>query len=267
MADADPYLVATDMDGTVIPARDAPDDGGISELVDVLASRPGIVLAYVTGRHYESALGAMEQYGLPRPRALVCDVGTSVFFREGDVFEPDPDYRGMMDDSLGGGAIEDLDEALGALPGVRLQEPESQSEFKLSYYVEPADTQEAFRRAEEVVRKMEAFVTLVTSVDPITGLGLLDVLPAGVAKDTALEYLHAWSGLPRARVLYAGDSGNDRAALLSGFQAVLVGNADPRLKALVRREAEGAGIDHLVYQANASYARGVVEGGRHFGVW
>jgi hydroxymethylpyrimidine pyrophosphatase-like HAD family hydrolase len=82
----------------------------------------------------------------------------------------------------------------------------------------------------------------------------------------ALRYLHQQSGVDEQHLVYAGDSGNDRAALLAGYPAIVVGNADEALKKELTAESAARGIAERIYFAEQPYARGVLEGLRHFGI-
>ena len=68
-------------------------------------------------------------------------------------------------------------------------------------------------------------------------------------------------------MIYAGDSGNDRAAMLMGYRAVVVANAENSLKEDLRRASVDRGISECIYFARHPYARGVVEGCQHFGLF
>jgi HAD superfamily hydrolase (TIGR01484 family) len=63
-------------------------------------------------------------------------------------------------------------------------------------------------------------------VDPFEGQGLLDFLPRDVSKAYALKWWSDYHGVSHSDVVFAGDSGNDLAALTAGFCAILVANAD-----------------------------------------
>jgi hypothetical protein len=63
-----------------------------------------------------------------------------------------------------------------------------------------------------------------------------------------------------------GDSGNDRAALLSGARSVLVGNAPAHLRSDLREEARARRMDDRIYLAEEEGAEGVMEGLAHWGV-
>jgi len=259
-------LLASDLDGTLIPPPPVEGDGGIGKLRAALDVRD-VVLAYVTGRHLDLALEGIEAHDLPLPDMLVCDVGTSVFVRSGGRYEADSGYRDVMISATGGVELSSLSTRLLAVEGLRLQEPEKQTDFKLSYYLPGGEEGEVVAgRVADRLADSEASVNVVYSVDSVREIGLLDVLPAGVAKDTAVRYLHDRSGLPEERLVYAGDSGNDRAAMLSGFNVVVVGNATGPFRRSIRREADERGLGERVYLAEARYAAGVLEGCRHYGL-
>jgi HAD superfamily hydrolase (TIGR01484 family) len=277
-------LLATDLDGTVIPTpqggaggdggrRDGGTDAFREAFERPARARRGVVLAYVTGRHLSFALEGVAGAGLPGPDLLACDVGTSLYRPDEGAWSPDPerwradpDYRASMRAAMGGVDTGEIRRALAGTADLLPQEDEKQAEFKVSWYA-PAPP-----RLDGVVDAMRerlasvAPVELVASVDPSTGRGLIDVLPSGVAKDRALGFMRAELEVGPDATLYAGDSGNDRAALLSGVLAVLVGNAPRTLADELRREARGRGLGERLYLATAPFAHGVLEGCEHFGV-
>ncbi len=259
------YLLASDLDGTLIPLeRDAQRLREVAELVDAMKASDELRLAYVTGRHLSLAQEGIQEVGLPAPDWFGCDVGTSVYRRTNGGYEPDTKYREAMRAVLGGLSGDDIRATIGAMDGLGLQEEEKQAEFKVSYYTrgrpEPfVDTVQSRLDA------AHARVNLVSSHDPVSGRGLLDVLPTGVAKDYAVRYLHDASGVDEDHLVYAGDSGNDRAAMLTGYRVIVVGNADEALKKDLGIEAVAQGIAERIYFAEHPYARGVLEGLRHFG--
>jgi hydroxymethylpyrimidine pyrophosphatase-like HAD family hydrolase len=148
---------------------------------------------------------------------------------------------------------------------MELQEEDKQAEFKVSYYTrgQPEPFVETVQSRLGMVR---ANLNLVASYDPVAKRGLLDVLPANIAKDYAVRYLHERSGVDEQHLVYAGDSGNDRAAMLAGYPAIVVGNADEALKQDLAAESAARGLTDRIYFAGQPYARGVLEGLRHFGI-
>lgn len=254
-------LLASDLDGTLIPLERTPDR--LREVRALIERLDEMELAYVTGRHLALGLQGIGEVGLPLPDWFVCDVGTSVYRRLGDDYVPDQAYRAMMRTALGGLSGRDLIEAIGAVDGVWLQEDEKQAEFKVSFYTQ--GRHEAF--VDRVQARLEgagARVSLVASFDPVSKRGLLDLLPEGVAKDSAVRHLAALTGVGRDGLIYAGDSGNDRAAMLSGYRAIVVGNADAAFKRDLSERADEMGLSARLYFASQPYAAGVMEGLEHF---
>ena len=77
-----------------------------------------------------------------------------------------------------------------------------------------------------------AEVTLHRTTYPETDLTLLDILPAGCSKASALDHIAALRGFTAADILAIGDNWNDVAMLRLSGQAALMSNAPEDLKAL-----------------------------------
>ena len=261
------FLLATDMDGTVIPTQ--PTRARLEETREfaaTLESRREIALAYITGRYLALAGEGIATYGLPQPDYLVCDVGTSLYSRSDSGFTVDSAYRELMIEASGGLKGSSIHREVGDVDGLRLQEPPKQSEFKTSYYFPAEREEDVVERVRRRATVSGTRVAIVTSHEPDTGRGLLDILPAGVAKDFAVRYLQKLIGLDEEDVVVAGDSGNDRALLMSGYAAIVVGNAPHSLKTEVREAARRARDEDRIYLARQPFAAGVLEGCRHFGL-
>jgi HAD superfamily hydrolase (TIGR01484 family) len=259
-------LLATDLDGTVIPPERTMERSREIALFHDAVTRAEITLAYVTGRHLAFALEGVALTGLPPADYMACDVGTSLYRREAGEYRPDPGYRAEMEQAFGGSDAAVARRELSSVSGLREQEAAKQAAFKASYYAPWPVRPEQLSEVEGRLTAAGLVVELVVSRDPITGEGLLDVLPGGVAKHRALHHLVAELGLESTDVVYAGDSGNDRAAFLSGYRAVVVGNAPQALVRELRDAADRGGMAHLLYFAQEKYAAGVLEGCRHHGL-
>jgi len=267
------WLLVTDLDGTIIPQTDTPEQSGAIELFrTAVLGDPGLVLVYVTGRHHELAVDGIGRHRLPLPRALGCDVGTALYWFDGQSWRLDEDYRTLMAQKLGeprpvGASWSEIDRLLEDVPDIRLQPAQRQSQFKRSYYISPAATSAAvLDRWRARLGENGWSLHLVASVDPAGGLGLLDCLPVGVDKSTCLEYVRRQLGATPDRTVFAGDSGNDLAALLSGNLSIVMGNAPADVKDTVRSEATAHGWLDRIHFARDDYAAGVVDGMRHFGL-
>jgi hydroxymethylpyrimidine pyrophosphatase-like HAD family hydrolase len=148
-----------------------------------------------------------------------------------------------------------------------LQPENRQTPFKVSYFLPPGcDHSSVLASLRDQLGIFNGRVQVVYSVQVQDGTGLVDLLPAGVAKDFALRYLQGITGVEADRLVYAGDSGNDLAALFAGFKAIVVGNAEETLKKQVREKAEEDGILCRIHFSGKHYAGGVLEGCAHFGI-
>jgi HAD superfamily hydrolase (TIGR01484 family) len=260
-----PRVLASDLDGTLIPpALDAERRRDIDGFARHAAGA-GLDLAYITGRHLALAMDGIRAAGLPWPARLFCDVGTSLHVRAGDAYVRDETFRRAMADALGDTSIAELRRLLDGIDGLVLQEEAKQGEFKLSYYLRGPSREAAGREVRRRLAPMRDRIELVFSESAASGDGLLDLLPEAAGKRQALAWLGRTLGLPVDDVMFAGDSGNDRDALLSGHPAVLVGNAPDALRADLVRVARHTGLGDRLYFARAGYAAGVVEGALHFG--
>ncbi len=259
-------LLASDLDGTLIPGGGRRDDAAARRFRTWHEGRPEIRLAYLTGRHFELATIGVEENGLPLPDFLGCDVGTSLYHRDGVLWTRDEEYRARLRRSWAGCGTADVVAALAPVSGLTPQPPERQTEFKTSYFVLPAAGTEArVRETRERLREAGIEAQVIGSVDPEQGTGLIDVLPPAASKRSALDHLRAALDLPPERILFSGDSGNDSAALLHGGPAVLVGNAPEDLRAGLREAAREQGQADSLYLARGEVIAGVLEGLEHFG--
>jgi len=91
-----------------------------------------------------------------------------------------------------------------------------------------------------------------------SGVSDLDIIPPGAGKDAAALFLADHLGIPRGRLVVAGDSGNDLSMFAVGAHAIAVGNARAELLTAMP-------VDHS-YHAKGRFAAGVLEGLVHFGV-
>lgn len=261
-------MLATDLDGTMIPLADTPAGTmGIAEFTATVRKRDDILLVYVTGRHLELALAGVRVHGLPAPEVLCCDVGTRLYRRSGEgAYLEDETYASRMRGAFGSHDGDHIRRVLADMADLELQEDAKQGRFKVSYYLDTGIATNVVERVGGRLAGLGIEHHTIYSVDVHSGTGLLDVLPAKVSKATPLGYLQEATGISLDDVVFAGDSGNDLAALTSGVRAILVGNAPAAVKQETRRAAEAAGVSSRLYVAQSPLAAGVLEGCRHFGV-
>ena len=268
MPTSDSWLLASDMDGTVIPLdRDPIRADEIARFRRAVEDRPDLVLAYVSGRDLGLALQGIDVFRLPLPDFIAADVGSRVYRRHRSDYVPDPDYDARMSEAVGGVDLADVGRVVEEFPEIRLQPEAQQGRFKRSFFVAgDAAFDDLIETVRDRLAREGARVSLIHSHDPLTGLGLLDLLPADSAKDTSVRHLAGLAGIPLERVAYAGDSGNDLAAFLGGFAGILVGNAPASLRDRLREAREASAGEMRIHFAEAPFAAGVLEGLRHFGV-
>ena len=261
-------VLATDLDGTLIPLLDEPQNEVDLIRLTELIRQQSVTLVYVTGRHLALTLDAMEQHRLPLPDWLIADVGTSMFRRNSESeFILMSDYLSHLQEMQPVTALADLREKITMVPGVRLQEPEKQGAFKLSLYVDATRLVALQARIEANLESMSAVWRVIFRVDPFTGNGLIDLLPAGVSKAYALDWWIRNHHTDTQHMVFAGDSGNDLAVLTAGYRAIIVGNADPSVVSIAKKTHRQNGWNDRLYVATQRATSGVLEGCLWFDVF
>ncbi len=265
-------LLCSDLDRTLLPNGPQSESPGARRLLQRLAERPELTLAYVSGRHQGLLQQAIEEYDLPVPDYAIGDVGTTIYAIEDGHWRPWDSWYEAIAPDWRGKTREDLQAWFADIDLLRLQEAEKQNDFKLSYYA-PADT-ERDNLLSEMRQRLDAQgirASLIWSIDEATDIGLLDVLPEHATKLHAIKFLMKHTGFTPEQTVFAGDSGNDLPALTSGLQAVLVKNARDDVRDEALQQVQAAGHSDFLYLAqggllgmNGNYSAGVLEGLVHF---
>lgn len=269
-------LLCSDLDRTLLPNGPRPESPDARPLLRHVAEQDALSLVYVTGRDKELIWKAIRDYDLPLPKRVIGDVGTTLYTVSGDPegvhFTPSAQWEATIAEDWEGMEGGDLADLFTDLDGIRLQEPEKQNRFKLSYYADPdLDADRVMEEMERRMRQREIRSNLIWSIDEEKSLGLLDVLPKGANKLRAIRFLMAQLGYEADQVVFAGDSGNDLTVLTSGLRSILVANAaeDVRRSALDAL-AKDDRTDRLYVARgdflgmNGNYSAGVLEGLAHF---
>lgn len=235
----DKWLLVSDVDDTLLG-----DEPALAELTVALErERPRIGIALNSSRPCASLRGSLERHeSLPAPDFLIGALGTEIQDAEGDMVE---EYSDRFKSGWDREAIERL------VPGEwgRPHPPEWQTPFKASFDIDDPEVAEWVRSRLSDERLSPKLI--------VTHGSKLDVIPAGAGKGTAIEFLRDRLMIDRDRVVVAGDSANDIDMFTDENHGIVVGNADAELAALVRPR---------IYRAKRSYAAGVLEGLRHWGV-
>ncbi len=274
-------VLATDLDGTLIPAQSelgsAQDQLALDELHQYVSLQQ-LELVFVTGRHLSSILEAIDQFRLPLPNWVIGDVGSSIYRQPvaltSEVTKTDDanrtvsftqvtQYKQHLESICPADELAEMHARFAFDLSIERQEAEKQQPHKLSYYCDANELESIVEKMEEVIQRDRHPVSIVHSIDPDDDCGLIDLMPRGVNKAYALQWWSDHIGHDRSRVVYAGDSGNDLAALTSGVRGIVVGNASRDLRHKLDRTGRHLIDQGLIYFAKNGYTTGVVEGARH----
>jgi len=267
-----PLLLCTDLDRTLVPNGHEPESPGARERFRRFIAEQGVTLAYVSGRHRALVEDAIRDFALPLPDYVIGDVGTSLYRVRDGSWSRLTDWEEIIGADWAGLDRTGLAALFEDLPELRLQEPEKQNRYKLSYYA-PAglDPGPLLERMRERLAPSQARASLIWSIDEAADVGLLDVLPEGATKYHAVVFLMGLTGHDESTTLFAGDSGNDLEVLASRIPSVLVANGHAAVRSEAQRLVEERGFEDRLYHAvggwggmNGNYSAGILEGVAHF---
>lgn len=234
-------ILVSDIDNTLIGDRE-----GLDILLQRLHEADGrIGFGIATGRHLNSALKVIREWGIPKPDLLITSVGSELYYGAG--LAEDTSWQRHIDYLW---KPEALREALRTLPGLKLQARSNQRRFKISYNITPGKML-SIQEIRAHLRKLDLHARLIYSHQ-----AYLDVLPVRASKGMAVRYLAMRWGVPPDCLLVAGDSGNDEEMLSGNTLGVVVSNYSPELEELRSRPR--------IYFAKTGYARGILEGMEHY---
>lgn len=233
--------LVSDIDNTLIG-----DKNNLQILITWLRNNAGdMVFGVATGRPLESAVEILKKNRVPFPDVLITSVGSEINY--GSELTPDNGWANHIRHQW---RRDDLANAMRDIPGVKLQKPENQREFKISYIADPA----LIPSVEIIYQHLQALNLQAQVI--YSHNEFLDILPMRASKGHAIRYLAYKWGLPLKQFLVAGDSGNDSEMLIGDTLAVVVGNHSSELEHL-------RGLEQ-VYFAQKDYAGGILEGLEHY---
>lgn len=262
-----PSILATDLDGTLIPLPENHQNIADLQALSTLREAQNFGLIFATGRHFESVINVIESDGLPTPDWIICDVGSSIYHRTQNGFEPYQPYIEHLNQTTGAIDRQQIETLLADIEGLELQAPEHQQAFKISYQSSSETVETLVDHINETLAANQLPFDCMGSIDPFLNCGLLDVLPKDVTKAYALIWLSTHANFKPDAVIYSGDSGNDLAALISGFRAIVVANASTGLADKVKAQLASRQLEDRFYHASLKATSGVLQGCRHFGLF
>ena len=242
LANAELFIIS-DLDGTLVEGNDTE---GLKEFTQWIIENKGkVVFGIASGRNKYITEQAFSKYTLPKPDVLICSAGSEIYYTE--KFIPDKGWERHIDYQW---KRSELQRALTDFPGIRLQEPDAQWRFKLSYYVDDHfnedDLADLYKFLDD--RKLRAKVLFTEN-------HFLDLLPFRASKGSAVKYLSYKWKIPLDRFITAGNSGNDEDMLRGKTNAIVVSNYSPELEELRKNK--------LIYFTKHPLAKGVLEGIQH----
>ena len=265
-------LLCSDLDRTLIPNGYQKESDHARPVFRRLAENASIYLAYVSGRDKKLILDAIEEFYLPIPDYAIGDVGTTIYRVTDGRRQLSDEWSHEIAEDWQGLGWETLSEFLKDIEEIRLQAPEKQSRYKLSFYTDRnIDYSRLILKIRGILAEEGIRANIIWSVDEVSAEGLLDIIPARANKLHAIEFLMRQEQFREERTVFAGDSGNDLDVLTSGLQAILVKNANDEIrKEAADRLSDKNMLDRLFCARgnflgmNGNYAAGVIEGLVHF---
>ncbi len=235
-------LLITDIDNTLIG-----NNSSMRELFQILENQHEVLAwGVATGRSLELTLEAMTEYDFPTPDILICSVGTEIYY--GPDFRMDKGWQNHLSYQW---KPEMIKEALADFEFLVSQEAEGQRNFKISYYLEEKEN-----RLVSVKQKL-ADSRLRCHVIYSHGQ-FLDILPIRASKGKAVDFIrYKYEYSPRY-VMAAGDSGNDEDMLVGKSRGLIVANHSDEMEKLKGKAN--------IYFSPKSYAAGIIDGLRHYGL-
>ena len=236
MAAGNRWLLVSDIDDTFLG-----DSTAAERLIKRLTRTPDLFVVFNSSRPFESVQKTLAQLpGTWRPDGLITALGTEVFLK-GRIVENWPVRFGDW-------ARAAIDEVMAEL-GARPHAAEFQTPFKASYAVE--------RRYATLAREKLAELPFAIRVIA-SGASDFDVIPANAGKGEATLAVASMLDVdPAARLVVAGDSGNDLDMFAVSQMGIVVGNARDEL----RTEVDPG----RAYFASGCQAEGISEGLRQWG--
>jgi len=233
-------FIICDIDGTLVEEENTE---GLPELREWIDKRKHkIVFCLASGRNKIITQEAILKYRLPTPDVLICSAGSEIYYTDKLIadngYESHIDYQWKRDE---------LQKALSKFPGIHMQEPNAQWQFKLSYYVDEDFDDDNLADLHKFLddHKLRAKVLLTEN-------RYLDFLPFRASKGNAMRYLSYKWKVPLQQFITAGNSGNDIDMLKGKAKGIVVSNYSPELEPLRKNK--------LIYFSQKPLSRGVLDG-------
>jgi cof-like hydrolase len=237
-------LFVSDLDGTMLPSRNAVSPENVAAVRR--AAEAGVVVTIATGRMFEAALPVAEALGLDVP--IISYNGALIKSPSGRVYEEHTLDAQLARDIISfchardwyiqeysGGRLryeKACDESRAyersqGVPGIAVGRAgmleHAAGNCKLLLATQGREI--TIARAEEIAEAFGAQVNVTRSADT-----LIEIVPKGISKATALRTLAAKLGIPAEETMAIGDAYNDLPMLEAAGKSIAMGNAFPEVK-------------------------------------
>ncbi len=279
-------LIAIDIDGTLLPSTGTTISPRNCEAL-LAAEAAGVQVVIATGRRQNYATPVLEQVGLSPRTVMISSNGTVTRRFSGELL-----HRRLLSQETARtlcGALRSFGQTVVFTfdregPDALVVESVAAMHRQIAKWVEAnrdsitevTPLERAFDGDDAPIQGMmcggvlcvrEAESTLLASFPaaelathrteyPENDLGILDLLPPGCSKASALERLARSLGIQRAEVMAIGDNFNDQEMLEWAGQPVLMGNAGREMELLAERHGwrrtltnDDHGVAHVIEQA------------------
>ena len=234
--------IFTDLDQSLVGDKEA-----LKSFIELVKdNRRCVSFGIATGRRLDSALMLMKKYSIPQPDVLITSLGTDIHYAPN--LTRDMAWHAHIDHLWNRKMIRRI---LQDIDGLSLQPKLEQSQFKISYYIDPSvapDINEINRLLHQ--HDQAAHVTFSFGQ-------YLDIVPIRASKGLALRWFSEQWDIPLEHILTAGGSGADEDMMRGNTLAVVVANRhEEELSELVETDK--------IYFAEKPYAAGIVEAVEHY---
>jgi len=198
-------LVVADLDGTLLNSQH--EITPFTEKMIRAAQAQGVLFTVATGKTFPSTVDVIKQFAIDIP--VICGNGTQVFAPDGTLLHEDPIPQDYALEAI------DLAQARGFAPiiytakGLMRQDPS-----------------EVVRFQQELLRVFDGRAQIVNS----GLLSLVEVMPCGVTKGTALVHILEHVGLDLEETMCLGDNCNDLDMIRRAGIGVAMGHAPPDVR-------------------------------------
>ena len=206
----------------------------------IQAHRKSTIFGIATGRRLDDALDTLRKYSIPEPSVLISSQGTEIHYAPH--LTQDTVWARHINHLWNPQAVRDI---LKQIPGLEMQPKRFQSEFKISYYIDPNVA--SVHEIRQTLLRNEQTVNAVFSFGQF-----LDVLPIRASKGLALRWCADQLGFPLKNTLVAGVTGDDADMLRGNTLGTVVDNRH------FDELSELANVENI-YFSKSSNAAGILE--------